>query len=234
MTDAHLRREQIEVICVDPWTRRRRLIIAAIVGALLIAGVTAASLLHHREAERPPAHPGVVMATSLPGPLDTAPPAAPLGKLADPESFARRVAHALFDWDTTQIEARREAVEALVAVGDPTGGSTPGLATDIENYLPPSAAWADLQQYSTRQRIEISSMRMPTSWSQAKRQAGPDGLLPGTTAYTIHGTRHRGGTWEGRAVSSQHDVAFTVFIVCAPSYEDCRLLRLSRPDAPLR
>lgn len=219
---------------MDPWVRRRRLVVAAVVCTLLILGATAAALLHRSSPERAPVRPDVVLVGPLgDGAALATPPAAPLDQLVDPELFARRVALALFDWDTTQIEARRKVVEALVAVGDPTGESTPGLAADIENYLPPSEAWADLQQYATRQRLEISSMRMPISWPQAE-QAGPDGLLPGTTAYTIHGIRHRSGTWEGRAVSSQHDVAFTVFIVCAPSYDNCRLLRLSRPDAPLR
>jgi len=58
-------------------------------------------------------------------------------------------------------------------------------------------------------------------------------LLPGTTAFTITGVRHRSGVWEGTPVTSEHDVAFTVFVVCAPSYPACHLLRLSRLDEPL-
>ena len=47
------------------------------------------------------------------------------------------------------------------------------------------------------------------------------------------GTRHRSGIWEGEPVSSEHDVAFTVFLVCAPAYHECHLLRLSMLDKPL-
>ena len=39
--------------------------------------------------------------------------------------------------------------------------------------------------------------------------------------------------WEGEPVASEHDVAFTVFIVCGPSYPECHLLRLSMLDKPL-
>jgi hypothetical protein len=58
-------------------------------------------------------------------------------------------------------------------------------------------------------------------------------LLPGTTGLTIRGIRHRTGVWEGEPVASEHDVAFTVFIVCGPSYSECHLLRLSMLDKPL-
>lgn len=219
---------------MDPSARRRRLVVAAIVGVLLVAGVTLATLLHRSSAEPPTRQPEVIWVTPTAGP--TAPPerAARLGKTTDPETFARLVGQTLFDWDTTRIGVRQQIVDDIAAVGDPSGESTPGLVADIESYLPPTAAWDELQRYSTRQRLEIRSMRVPTVWPEAQRQAGPEGFLRGTTAYTIHGIRHRSGTWEGRPVSSEHDVAFTVFIVCAPTYPECRLLRLSLPDVPLR
>ncbi len=75
-------------------------------------------------------------------------------------------------------------------------------------------------------------MTTPTKWVEAVTQAG-DQLLPGTTALTIHGTRHRSGVWEGEPAASEHDVAFTIFMVCGPSYPECHLLRLSMPDKPL-
>ena len=50
----------------------------------------------------------------------------------------------------------------------------------------------------------------------------------------IEGTRHRTGTWSGEPVTSAHPVAFTVFVVCAPTYDTCYLLRLSQLDNPLR
>ena len=48
------------------------------------------------------------------------------------------------------------------------------------------------------------------------------------------GTRHRDGLWNGEAVTSEHAVSFTVFIVCTPAYPTCHLLRLSQLDNPLR
>ena len=152
---------------------------------------------------------------------------------ADPKAFAVLVAQALFDWDTTVAVPLTEYTNRLVTVADPTGESSPGLVADVAGYLPTAAAWADLRAYSTRQWLTVESLKVPTLWSRAKAEAGPDGLLPGTAAYTITGIRHRAGIWEDEPVASEHDVAFTVFIVCGPSYPDCRLLRLSRLDEPL-
>ena len=151
---------------------------------------------------------------------------------SDPETFARHVAQALFEWDTATLISRTDHVEQLVAVADPTGESTPGLVSDLDNYLPTQDAWVELAQYETRQWLSIDSVTTPTQWAEAEAQAG-DELLPGTTAFTIHGTRHRAGVWEGEPVTSEHDVAFTVFIVCGPSYPECHLLRLSMLDKPL-
>ena len=60
-----------------------------------------------------------------------------------------------------------------------------------------------------------------------------EGLLPGATAYTVTGTRHRTGVWEGQGVTDARPVSFTIFAAC-PDDEDCRLLRLSALDTPLR
>ncbi len=158
---------------------------------------------------------------------------APLEETSDPEEFARLVAHALFTWDTTQAVGVEELVGRLAAVGDPLGESAPGLVADVTAYLPTAPMWLQLRGYSTRQWLSIDSVEVPRLWGQAQDEAGPDGLLPGTTAYTVHGTRHRAGVWEGEPVSSEHDVAFTVFMVCGPSYPLCHLLRLSRLDEPL-
>ncbi|MEI2811921.1 MAG: cell wall protein [Nocardioides sp.] len=162
----------------------------------------------------------------------------PVTKLAvlqptsDPETFARQTAEALFEWDTATIVSRTDHVEQLVSVADPTGESTPGLVADIGNYLPTQDAWAELTKYETRQRLVVDAVTMPTKWVEAVTQAG-DQLLPGTTALTIHGTRHRSGVWEGEPAASEHDVAFTIFMVCGPSYPECHLLRLSMLDKPL-
>jgi hypothetical protein len=55
---------------------------------------------------------------------------------------------------------------------------------------------------------------------------------PGRPALTIQGTRHRAGEWEREPVATEHDVAFTVFIVCRPSYPHCYLLRHAPRRAP--
>ncbi len=108
----------------------------------------------------------------------------------------------------------------------------PALVSDLDNYLPTQDAWVELAQYETRQWLSIDSVTTPSKWGEAETQAG-DELLPGTTAFTIHGTRHRSGIWEREPVASGHEVAFTVFIVCGPLYPECHLLRLSMLDKPL-
>lgn len=218
-------------------THRRRLIVVAGTILLLVAAVTSYSLLALRHQT---ASPSAVEATK-PAPVDTVfrvPSSSPttlmpLAKSADPETFADSVAQGLFGWDTTSTITTTRLTERLMAVADPTGESSAGLVADITNYLPSSDAWAVLRLYDTRQWIEITSVAVPSLWSTAVEQAGPGGLLPGTTAYTIRGVRHRSGVWEGDSVHTAHEVAFTVFLVCAPSYPECHLLRLSRLDEPL-
>jgi hypothetical protein len=158
---------------------------------------------------------------------------ADLNATNDPEAFARQVAYRLFGWDTTTVNGRANQVDQLIAVADPTGESTPGLVSDLDNYLPASTAWIQLARFHTQQWLTIDSATTPTRWAEAEQQAGLDGLLPGTTAVTIRGARHRSGVWEGAPVTSTHDVAFTMFIVCAASFPQCHLLRLSMPDKPL-
>lgn len=215
--------------------RRRRLIVAA--GAILVfvgAATTYSLLAHGRDTGKPSASSST---STMRQPSTGAPtqptPGMPVLSGADPETFARQVAEALFTWDTTTVVTPPELLDQLVAIADPTGESSAGMVADAANYLPTSDAWADLRTYQTRQWIEITSTDVPTLWPSAVQQAGPDGFLPGTAAYTIHGVRHRAGFWEGEPVSSKHDVDFTVFMVCGPSYPDCHLLRLSKLDEPL-
>jgi hypothetical protein len=163
-------------------------------------------------------------------------PATQLKQLAatnDPRTFAEGVARALFTWDTTVPIPLSDYTGRLLAVADPSGQESPGLVADIAAYLPTADAWAFLKPYCTRQWIEISTVTVPDLWSRALAEAGPHGLAPGTTAYTIRGIRHRAGVWEREPVASAHTVSFTVFVVCAPSYPSCHLLRLSRLDEPL-
>lgn len=220
----------------DGLRSRRILVAAAATIALLIAASAYAVLSRSHSSSS-------VVSSSKPdavGPPETAPDLRPtngalpeLAPTAGPESFARLVAHAIFDWDTTVAVPPAAYTSRLVAVADPVGESSPGLVADVATYLPTEGAWSRLRTYATRQWLTVETIEVPSLWSQAEAEAGPDGLLPGTTAYTISGVRHRSGIWEGEPVTSEHDVAFTVFIVCAPSYADCHLLRLSRLDDPL-
>jgi hypothetical protein len=221
---------------------RRRIIAVLIAFVTLVGLVIGYAAYVHRSNPNPA---GLALTETSPGLAPDATPGAepelrvvdgtlaPLGSTGDPEAFARLVARALFEWDTTLGVDVEDHTARLVAVADPLGESTPGLVADIGNYLPTPDAWLQLRGYSTRQWLSISSIEVPSLWAQALDEAGPDGLLPGTRAYTIQGVRHRAGIWEGEPVASEHDVAFTVFIVCAPTYPQCHLLRLSRLDEPL-
>ena len=214
---------------------RRRLILAGIMVTLLLSAALAYTVLLHRSPSSNTAPSGAGSEPLTPPAIETKPVVADLPALdstSDPDAFARRVAEAIFVWDTTTLVTRTDHLERLVEVADPTGESTPGLVLDLSSYLPTPDAWADLAQHRTRQWLTTSSVTTPSTWAEAQAQAG-DQLLPGTTARTIHGTRHRAGTWDGEPVASEHAVAFTVFIVCGPSYPHCHLLRLSMLDTPL-
>jgi hypothetical protein len=225
----------------DNGLRRRRILVAAATVVAVLIAASAYAVLSRGHAQ-PSASPSSEL--DMLDPTETAPDIAPdiaptngvlpeLDPTADPESFARLVAHAIFDWDTAVAVPLSDYTSRLVTVADPTGESSPGLVADVAAYLPTATAWSQLRIYATRQWLAINTARVPSLWSQAEVEAGPDGLLPGTTAFTITGVRHRAGVWEGNPVTSEHDVAFTVFIVCAPSYPECHLLRLSRLDEPL-
>lgn len=156
----------------------------------------------------------------------------PVHASRDPETFAGNVAHALFTWDTTTGLMPLDYTAALLDVGDPTGTEQAGLAADIATYLPTRQAWTDLRQYATTQSLTIDSIQVPASWGEALAQAHPGQLPEGATAYTIHGTRHRQGVWNGQPITAERDVSFTVFIAC-PTGKPCSLLRLSQLDNPM-
>lgn len=216
---------------------RRRLIVVASAIVLVLGAITASVLLGGGPDRSATAAVGrsdsPASASVLVVPEPVGIELVPMEPESDPGMFARLVAEALFSWDTAVPTNPNELTERLIAVADPTGESSAGLRADVAGYLPTSVAWTELRQYETRQWIEISTAEVPELWPTAVEQAGPGGLLPGTTAYTIRGVRHRAGIWEGQPVTSAHDVAFTVFFVCGPSYPECHLLRLSRLDAPL-
>ncbi|MFH5823110.1 hypothetical protein [Georgenia sp. AZ-5] len=159
---------------------------------------------------------------------------APIDATPDPAAFATDVSRAIFDWDTTGPVDLAEIKGRLLAVADPTGHEAPGLVADLAGYVPSAPTWDFLTQYSTRQWIEIRDVAEPAQWARALAAAGEDAPAPGVTALTVTGVRHRAGVWQGEPVRQQFDVAFTVFVVCEPSYPTCYLLRLSQLDNPLR
>ena len=224
---------------------RRRLIalVSALVVIVVLAGVGVYGLLTGPPtSDRGPDRGG----GTRPGPVVTAPgeptptgtpslPALPEVEASDdPETFARNVATALFAWDTASGLMPLDYSSVVLAVGDPSGAEQAGLASDVAAYLPTREAWLELRQYATAQHLTIEDAFVPEAWDTAVEQAQPGQLAPGTVAYTIEGTRHREGVWNDEQVTSEHPVAFTLFIVCAPTYDTCHLLRLSQLDNPLR
>ena len=223
----------------DPRIRRRWIaVLAAVAAVLVLAGVGVYGLI-----TGPPTPAGTDSGAAGPGPVATtptvpAPTATPrlpvVAGSDDPETFARNVAAALFAWDTASGFMPLDYTSVLLAVGDPTGAEQAGLASDITTYLPTREAWVELRQYATTQHLTIDTAYVPDAWADAVARAQPGQLAAGTSAVTIEGTRHRAGVWNGQPVTSEHPVAFTVFVVCAPTYPTCHLLRLSQLDNPLR
>lgn len=152
---------------------------------------------------------------------------------SDPRAFAMAAAEEVFEWDTTTATNTDGYFARLVEIADPGGVESDGLVADLTTYLPTSDTWTELRRYRTRQWLEIDRAEVPSTWEATARNGEAYGLEPGTTAYTITGVRHRAGTWNDRTVTSKHPVRFTVFIICAPRYPTCYLLRLSRLDHPL-
>ncbi|MCW4353456.1 hypothetical protein ONR57_09120 [Hoyosella sp. YIM 151337] len=222
----------------EPRTRRR--VIAALTAAvivLVLSGMGVYGLLAgppnpDRDDDGGRPEPSI---TTPSGPVPTTTPRLPVVRASDdPETFARNVATALFEWDTASGFMPLDYTSVVLDVGDPTGTEQAGLASDIAAYLPSRDAWLELRQYATAQHISIDNAYIPDSWATAVEQAQPGQLAEGTVAVTIEGTRHRTGLWNDEQVTSEHAVAFTVFVVCGPTYETCHLLRLSQLDNPLR
>jgi hypothetical protein len=153
-------------------------------------------------------------------------------RTGDPERFARWAAETLFEWDAAAMEPS-DVAEALIAQGDPTGEETAGLAADIAGYLPDQATWVKLRGMAAWQRLAIDTAEVPDRWEEAAAQARDGQILPGTVAYTVAGARQREGVWEGQPTVFEEPVAFTVFVTCAPSFPECRLMRLSKLGEPL-
>lgn len=213
--------------------------LAALVAVLVLTGLGVYGLITGPPTSNDPGSdessgPGPVV-TVPSDPVPTTTPRLPvLRPSADPETFAGNVAAALFSWDTASGFMPLDYTSVVLAVGDPSGAEQAGLAADIATYLPSREAWVELRQYATTQHLTIDNIYIPDAWDDAVAQAQPGQLAEGTIAYTIEGTRHREGVWNDETVTSEHPVAFTVFLVCAPTYDTCHLLRLSQLDNPLR
>lgn len=221
----------------DPRARRRlvalaatALVVFAVVGVGsygLLTGPHSDDTTVSEPATEPP------RSSTTPSPSASSPATVPpITPSRDPETFARAVATALFTWDTGSGLMPLDYTAAILTVGDPTGSEQAGLASDIAAYLPTRDAWIDLRRYDTTQTLTITSIEVPAAWDEAVAQAQPGQLPDGAVAYTIHGTRHREGVWDDQPVTSEQDVAFTVFIACPPD-DPCHVLRLSQLDNPL-
>ncbi|HCJ50173.1 MAG TPA: hypothetical protein DHW40_12745 [Microbacterium sp.] len=222
-----------------PQTRfPRRLMILLIVGAALLAVLVGIGLYGLLLAPRSDPSPENTAgdppsaSTSTPSPTSSTPPV--VRESDDPETFARALATALFAWDTATELVPTDYAQVIVDVGDPSGNETAGLASDVRTYLPTADAWAQLRTMQTRQWLDINDVFVPDEWATALEQASEGQILPGTVAYTITGIRQREGIHGTEPVTSSHDVAFTVFITCEPTFDTCRALRLSELDNPLR
>lgn len=224
----------------DPKTRRRLVaLIASGILLLLLAGAGVYGLLtgpRNPSTTDPRPEPSPTLSRpSSPGPSTPPLPRVPaVPRTADPVAFAEGVTSTLFAWDTALGLWPLDYTSAILAVGDPSGDEQAGLASDIATYLPNRDAWTELRQYATTQHLVIDTAFVPPAWADAVAQAQPGQIAPGTIAVTIEGTRHRSGIWNGQPVTSEHPVSFTVFVVCAPTYQTCHLLRLSQLDNPLR
>lgn len=237
----------------SPFARRRLIaVIAAAVALLILAGIGIYGLIAGPADPHPPNRPNDPLpeATAIVNPLSRLPS---IAATDDPEAFALDVAHALFTWDTASGLMPLDYTTVLIDVGDPTGVERAGFASDVAGYLPTREAWIELRQYETRQYLTIDAAYVPDAWAEAVAQAQPGQLPEGATAYTIEGSRHRTGVWNGEDVTSEHRVAFTIFLACPPEdslsreHDDevdddespaepppCHILRLSVLDTPLQ
>jgi hypothetical protein len=220
--------------------RTRRLVVALPAVTLGLGLVVTGTVLWHRPAA--PSTPASAAAETMHLQVEQVPPPPPtkptvldpVPASSDPVAFARAVAVALLEWDTTTPVSRDGYVQRIIAVGDPSGVETPGLVADLAAYVPNDAAWAHLTVYATRQWLDVTGAVIPDQWASVLATTTPGALAEGTTAVTITGTRHRAGAWEGKPVTDRSAVSFTAFVVCEPTYPTCHLLRLGRLNHPMR
>lgn len=216
----------------EPGRQSSRFQITLIAGGLLLmvlVGIGIYGLLRGPASDTDTRTDSSTSETSEPEPeRDLAPSRLPA--VSDGERFARAVAVRLFAWDTRLGHGTAEYMQPLIDIADPA--EAPGLAADLRSYYPDDTAWRVLQGYSTRQWLELDTAAVPETWARITEDARPGTLPPGAVAYTITGTRHRAGSWEGQDVSDARPVSFTIFAAC-PTGDSCRLLRLSAVDTPM-
>ena len=213
-----------------PEQSSRRLRIALIGGGLVLAllvGIGVYGLLRGPAAQ--PAPDTHSTSTKAPEPGRDLTPR-PKPESTEAERFSRSVAEGLFAWDTGLGYGAHEYMQAIVDVADRE--EAPGLAADLRAYFPDDTAWGELRNYETRQWLTIDTITVPETWPGVVANARPGTLPPGAAAYTITGSRHRVGSWEGQDVSDARPVSFTIFAACPPD-DSCRLLRLSAVDTPM-
>lgn len=211
---------------------RRRLIIAIVVSGsalLVLATIGVFGLLRGPANESEHEQPARDSSESLATPARSLRPQ-PVLTTVDPERFARRVADALFTWDTRYPGGPSEWAQVLVDVANVDEAAA--VASDVRSYLPAPEMWQQLSAYGTRQRLDVEAVTVPDSWTTALAQAAPGQLPRGASAFTIDGTRLREGTWGTDVVRTTRHVSFTVFLACA-GQEPCTLLRISQLDRPL-
>lgn len=216
----------------EPGRQPSRFQIALIAGGLalmILVGIGIYGLLRGPATDTNPRTDSSTSETAAPEPeRDLAP--SRLTAVSDGERFARTVAVRLFAWDTRLGHGTTEYMQPLIDIADPA--EAPGLASDLRSYYPDDAAWRALQDYSTRQWLHLDTATVPDTWARVTEEARTGTLPPGAVAYTITGTRHRAGSWEGQDVSDARPVSFTIFAAC-PTGDSCRLLRLSAVDTPM-
>jgi hypothetical protein len=206
------------------------MIVLVVVGVLALATIGVGVYGLVRGPAHPASTPGVDASTT--GPSPKAGPAT-LPQTDDPIAYAKAVAAALFEWDTTSGYTPSDYEAPVLADADPSGEETSGLIGDVASYEPTTEQWTQLATMQVSQHLTISSAVVPSTWPEALAQAHGQ-LRPGTTAVTITGTRHRTGVWYGDKASTSEPVSFTVFEACTPAFSRCHTLRLSELNDPLK
>lgn len=231
--------------------RHRAALIAAISGGLILLiliGIGLYGLITgpHNPSESPSTQtPNISAPVRTPSARHDSGPQ-PVATSSDPQATALAIVSALFTWDTTSGYGPADYAQVLADVT--AAVEADAAASDVRAYLPTPASWAQLRTHQTRQWITVTDIEVPSAWETAVEQAAPGQILPGMTAYTVTGTRHRAGTWSSEPIEAERPVTFTVFLMCGeapPNSESdegaaqdadgsCELLRLSHLDTPLR